>query len=168
MPTGHADTHDLGKLTRWHEGLHSDDLGPFPVHAIFLVSAEDKSAHNIFRQFRSSFEDRGAGFHHLVIFGQHGVSSTVNGLLAGLGLDPESLPMLVLFTGPSATQIHLLPLPGGGDDDQRWSGVLAMTEQAAEKGEGSLCLDWIKELTSYQIGNRSLVEAVGGVLTALT
>ena len=161
MTTGHADTHDLDKLTRWHEGLRSGDTGRFPVHAMFLVSAEDKAAHNIFRRFRSSFEARGAGFHHLVIFGQHGVSSTVERLLTELGLipsqkglfemNPGSIPMLVLFTGRSASQFYLLPLSGGsgGEDDHPWSGVLAMTEKAAEEAEGNLCLTSIQELTAY-------------------
>ena len=150
--------------------MSSGQGGRFPVYALLLVSDEDRAAHDIFRGFRYKFEARGAGFHHLVIFGQHGVSSTVNGLLSGLGLDPESLPMLVLFTGPSAPQFHLLPRPGGiaGEDDQRWAEVLAMVEEAADKGEESLCLSLIPGMTGCNLGNRTLVEVVGEVLATLT
>jgi hypothetical protein len=96
-----ADAHDLDKLARWRRSLSEDGCCGYPVSAIFLVSERDRAAHGIFRRFRSSFEALGAAFHHLVIFGQHGASSTVRGLSKELGLDPESLPSLVLYAGPS-------------------------------------------------------------------
>ena len=74
--SSHADNHDLDKLARWYRGLSSGESGQFPVYAVFLVTSSDSAAHDIFRRFRSSFEAHGAGFDHLVIFGQHGVSST--------------------------------------------------------------------------------------------
>ena len=70
------DSHDFGKLTRWHEGLVSESGSSFPACALFLASGEDNRAHDIFRVYRSAFEELGAGFHDLVIFGQHGTSTT--------------------------------------------------------------------------------------------
>ena len=70
------DSHDLGKLNRWHEGLAAASTGDFPVCALFLASGEDGRAHDIFRIYRTAFEGLGAGFHDLVIFGQHGLYMT--------------------------------------------------------------------------------------------
>ena len=78
--TSHADSHDLDKLKRWNDGLASEKPDEFPVHALFLVSDESKAAHDVFRKFRNRFGSAGAQFHHLAIFGMHGVSSTVRGL----------------------------------------------------------------------------------------
>ena len=83
------DNHDLDKLTRWHEGLISKTDGGFPVCAVFFTSGEDRRAHDIFRVYRTAFEELGAGFHDLVIFGQHGVSSTSVAMVPGLGLSPR-------------------------------------------------------------------------------
>ncbi len=175
MATSHADSHDLNKLARWYEGLCVGDSGRFPVHAIFLVSAEDRAAHDVFRKFRSSFEAHAAQFHHLVIFGQHGVSATVKGLLPEFGLHIGSLPVLVLLSKkPSATTVCVLPLPGGrGRESQslegrRWMDVLAGVEKAAERGEEAPDVASLPGLTIYQLGNRSLVDLVGGVLKGLS
>ena len=83
------------------------------MYAVFLVAPEDRYAHDVFRAFRSSFENLGASFEHLVIFGQHGVSSTVLGLLDQVGHSLKSLPMLALFSGPPADEFQFLPLPKG-------------------------------------------------------
>ena len=118
MATSHADSHDLDKLARWHRDLLAGTSSDFPFFAVFLVSPDDLLAHDIFREFRSSFEGLGAGFEHLVIFGQHGVSSTVRALPAKLDLAQEALPLLALFSGPSASAVHTLPLVKGGPDDK--------------------------------------------------
>ena len=64
---------------------------------MFLGRPEDRHAHDVFREFRSSFENLGAPFEHLVIFGQHGVSGTALFLLGKLGHTLESLPMVAPF-----------------------------------------------------------------------
>ena len=112
MPS-HADIHDLDKLDRWQKDLAVAAPDAPPVFAIFLVSESDKTAHDIFRAFRSSFESRNAGFAHLVIFGQHGVSDTVHRLLAELNLPPDSRPTLALFTGSAEAPATIIPLPVG-------------------------------------------------------
>ena len=98
MPS-RADTHDLDKLKRWQKDLEATPEGGPAVYAIFLVSERDTVAHDTFRIFRDSFEDRNAGFAHLVIFGQHGVSATARTLQVELGLPDDSLPALVLVGG---------------------------------------------------------------------
>ena len=113
MASSHADIHDLDKLNRWQKDLAVAAPDAPPVFAIFLVSESDKTAHDIFRAFRSSFESRKAGFAHLVIFGQHGVSDTVNRLLAELNLPPDSWPTLALFTGSAEAPATIIPLPVG-------------------------------------------------------
>ena len=143
MATSHADSHDLDKLARWHRDLLAGTSSDFPAFAVFLVGPDDLLAHNIFREFRSSFEGRGAGFEHLVIFGQHGVSSTVRALSAELDLDQEALPVLALFSGPSASAVHTLPLVKGSLDDEpdvsisladdgAWRDALRRLESAVE------------------------------------
>ncbi len=112
MPS-HADIHDLDKLDRWQKDLAVAAPDAPPVYALFLVSEADRAAHDIFRAFRSSFESRNAGFAHLVIFGQHGVSDTVNRLLAELNLPPDSWPTLALFTGSAEAPATIIPLPVG-------------------------------------------------------
>ena len=112
MPS-HADNHDRDKLRRWQKDLAGAAPDAPPVFAIFLVSEADRAAHDIFRAFRSSFEERNAGFAHLVIFGQHGVSDTVNRLLAELNLPPDSWPTLALFTGSAEAPAAIIPLPAG-------------------------------------------------------
>ena len=169
MTTGHADSHDLGKLARWYDSLSTDDSGGIPAHALMLVSAGDRAAHDVFRHFRSSFEARGAGFCHLVIFGQHGVSTTVRGLLPEFGLDAASVPLLVLFAGPSAATVYAVPLPGGEEEsDSRWREVLAKVELAADMGGGDLDLASLPEATGHPLGNASLVGLVGKALKGLT
>ena len=170
MTASGADSHDLDKLARWYDGLSSNESDRFPVRAMFLVSAGDHAAHDIFRHFRSSFESRSAPFHNLVIFGQHGVSSTVRGMLAQLGLHPGSIPALVLFEGAPATTVYMLPLAEGtgNDDGQVWEGILAKVEGAADAGEGALHLAALSGVTAHPIGDRPLLDLVAEVLSGLS
>ena len=149
--------------------MYPDKGDRFPAHAIFLVSADDKAAHDIFRNYRSSFEAHDAMFQHLVIFGQHGVSSTARRLLAEFGLHPGSTPTLVLYPEPSASTAYVLPLPGGdGDDSNRlWIEALSKIEGAAEAGEDSPDLEAMPNLTKHQIACGSLTELVSGALVSL-
>ena len=108
------DSHDLDKLTRWHEGLMSASGQGFPVCALFLASGEDNRAHDIFRVYRTAFEELGAGFHDLVIFGQHGMSTTCSALIPGLRLPGLQTPALVLISsGESGLVFHTAGLPAG-------------------------------------------------------
>ena len=110
------DTHDFGKLTKWHNALESLCNDDFPVCALFLASGNDHRAHNIFRVYRTAFEESGAGFHNLVIFGQHGLSSTCSELIRGLGLFHIQMPSLVLITNNKDTNgivFHTTALPTG-------------------------------------------------------
>ncbi|MDA0734011.1 MAG: hypothetical protein O2909_06745 [Chloroflexi bacterium] len=115
--TSRADQHDIDKLGRWHRDLTEQSISRFPVYAVFLVSEADQTAHDIFRAFRGSFEQRAAGFGNLVIFGQHGVSSTVHALLSRLSLPPDSIPLLLLVTSAEDSPVYLLPLPAGDVPD---------------------------------------------------
>ncbi len=174
-PGGHADSHDLDKLERWSRALASAAAPGFPVWAVFLVAPEDRVAHDVFREFRSSFSDMGADFQHLVIFGQHGVSTTVQGLTAGLRLSPGSLPLLALFPGPSGatgTMFHTLTLTKGG------YGKDAASSETAGQGPWRAVLDWlpagadgktldespIPELERRALGSSSLEALVSGLL----
>ena len=113
----HADGHDRDKLERWRQGLEDDEPGAFPICAIFLVSESDQRAHDSFRKFRDSFESRKARFHHVVIFGQHGVSTTVRALLADLSLPPEHLPCLLMAAGAEAKEAMVFKLPAGNEPE---------------------------------------------------
>ena len=116
--TTRADSHDLDKLKRWQKDLETTPEDAPPVFAIFLVSGEDQVAHEVFRAFRTSFEEQRLGFAHLVIFGQHGVSETARRLRSRFGLDEGegAGPSLVLFSGPG-TQPQIVPLPSGEEGD---------------------------------------------------
>ena len=170
MTADYANKHDLDKLARWYKSLYAKEGDRFPVHAMFLVSDRDMAAHNIFRQFRSSFDVRSAQFHHLVIFGQHGVSSAIRELLPKLGLNARSLPVLVMFDESSANRVYVLPLPNGRrrDDDGHWMDLLAKVEEVADKGENILDLASLSGLTGRQIESNSIVGLVGGALQSLT
>jgi hypothetical protein len=144
---------------------------------MFLVSAQDRVAHDIFRRFRASFEARAARYEHLVIFGQHGISSTVRtllkefGLVAGAG-HVVSLPVLLLFAGPLATIIYTLPLPTGGPgsnppSDGPGLDILARIESAVDRGEDALELVSLPTLTAHQLEGTPLVGLVGRALEGL-
>ena len=116
MPT-HADRHDLDKLTRWRKDLEATPEDAPPVFAIFLVSGEDRAAHDVFRAFRASFEEQKLGFAHLVIFGQHGASETARRLRARFGLDEGAGPSLVLFSGHKS-QPQIVSLTAGEEGEE--------------------------------------------------
>ena len=178
MTSSHADNHDRDKLSRWSEGLGSGNPGQFPAYVVFLVTPEDRYAHNVFRKFRSSFENLKAQFDHLVIFGQHGVSSTVLSLLDQLGRSPESLPMLALFSGPLADRFHSLPLTAGSTYEQSealsgellagseelWPGLLARLEDAAAGKPSSLDVESVPGITSSSLTKGPMEKLVRAVL----
>ena len=150
MSASRADQHDRDKLERWQRdlagGITSGFPGGFPVYALFLVSEVDRAAHDVFRAFRSRFEELGAGFQYLVIFGQHGISQAEQSLLAGLGLAADAIPSLVLLTASDPPLVYSLPLasgdviPAAKDQDQApWRLILAQVERAqATAGEGEV------------------------------
>ena len=179
MDNSRADRHDRDKLARWHQDLADEGDNPFPVFGLFLVTSEDQDAHGVFRQFRASFEARGAEFEHLVILGQHGVSSTVEGLLSRLGLSRTALPLLALFPGPSAEELHTLPLTGGPAPDRSerdttaaagpgtgepWRDVLSGLENAVDGGKTALDPACLPGVTGLGLSNGPFVELVGQVL----
>ena len=178
MPSSHADNHDRDKLSRWSVGLGGGNPGQFPVYAVFLVTPEDRYAHDVFRKFRSSFESLEAHFDHLVIYGQHGVSSTVLSLLEQLGRSLKSLPMLVLFSGPLADEFHSLPLTPGcnyersealagellAGSGELWRGLLARLEDAAAGMPAALDLESVPGITSSPLANGPMEKLVRGVL----
>ena len=130
----HADSHDLDKLSRWSQALDSDQPGQFPVYAMFIVGPQDRSAHDVFRGFRSTFQEAGAKFEHLVIFGQHGVSRTALELLGLLGQPLESLPLLILFPDLAAKEYYWARLETGGpgeDPDE--------TSRSSDSGSDEIC-----------------------------
>lgn len=168
----HADRHDLDKLARWKTGLDAaadDSTVSFPACAIFLVSPEDRASHDIFRRYRSAFEELGGGFHHLVIFGQHGVSSTQVAFLAELGMEQGSVPLLAI--APMAdggdgdgSAIYCLELPKGErdgelDDTQIWSAALEAVCDAAIRKE-ELFLDSVRAVTLRPGGLSATVDSV--------
>ena len=170
----HADRHDLDKLARWKEGLDSADAGAsdFPACAIFLVSPEDRASHDIFRRYRSVFEELGGGFHHLVIFGQHGVSTTQTAFLSEVGMEQASVPLLAIAPmGDETGSVACLELPKGGydgelDDSEAWGTVLEQVRVAAT-GDSRLVLDAAKGVKSGQFRRGPLSEAVAAVQAEL-
>ena len=131
------DQHDLDKLTRWREGLASGE-GSFPAFAAFLVTESDRDAHNVFRQYRSAFEELGAAYHHLVIFGQHGASSTSKALLGKFGPAPADVPLLALIPEGAPPSLFTLALPKGEtgvtpEQSQVSNGLLEQITEAARR-----------------------------------
>ena len=183
MSSSHADNHDLDKLTRWNGDLSSWEDMAFPVYALFLVSPEDTTAHDVFRKYRDSFESRGAGFSNLVIFGQHGISSTVRGILEGLGLNLGNLPLLALFSDPTVRTVHTLSLPAGappggapepsltrtvGSEPEQWRDVLKRLEEAVDGQPDHPDLEFLSQGTSLRTGREPVVELVSRVLTEIS
>ena len=173
MSNGGADQHDLDKLLRWHKDLSGGDTGQFPVYCVFLVSPEDLSAHQVFRRFRSSFEDRAAGFQHLTIFGQHGISATLKVLLAEFSLALEQVPALVLFEAPAVSTVHTIALAQGVEagkviDQEPWQTVLSLVEDVADTGGKTVGLASMAEVKSYPLGGGSLPEVVAQVNARLS
>ena len=171
----HADRHDLDKLARWKEGLDSavdSTSAAFPVCAIFLVSPEDRASHDIFRRYRSAFEELGGGFHHLVIFGQHGVSTTQVAFLAEVGMEQASVPLLIIAPmGDESGSVACLELPKGGydgelDDSEAWGTVLERV-RVAVAGDSPLALGSAEGVKAGLFRRGSLPEAVAAVQAEL-
>ena len=148
MPS-RADSHDLDKLNRWWNDLESTGPEAPPVFAIFLVSVEDTGAHNIFRAFRTSFEECNLGFSHLVIFGQHGPSGTVRQLRSLFNIPEGGGPALVLFAG-ELLQPEVVGLPSGS--------CTGKDLRSASKNDSSGTSDWSEALKKAEA-----VIAKGGV-----
>ena len=116
MSLNRADQHDEDKLERWLTALLEDSSNDFPIHALFLVSESDQYAHDIFRGFRRQFEQYGAGFQHLVILGQHGISKSELGLLSSLKLLPDWVPCLIVFVVGDPILLRKIKLPAGAGE----------------------------------------------------
>ena len=125
----HYDEHDRDKLIRWHDDLRASaiDGDGFPAMALFLVKPQAIGAHEIFRRYRTEFEQREAGFAHLVIFGMHGVSTTVRDLLEQVGLSETDLPVMMLAPTADPAAVIAVKLPAGesleGGDDPNGDGT---------------------------------------------
>ena len=81
--------------------------------ALFLVKPQATGSHEIFRRYRTEFEERNAGFANLVIFGMHGVSVAVRSLLAQTGLSESDLPVMMLAPADEPTSVIAVSLPAG-------------------------------------------------------
>ncbi len=125
----HYDEHDHDKLLRWSSNLRDTaiDADGFPAMALFLVKPQATGAHEIFRRYRAEFEQRDASFAHLVIFGMHGVSTTVKGLLEQTGLSEDDLPVMMLAPAADPSAVIAVRLPSGesleGGDDPNGDGT---------------------------------------------
>ena len=176
MPTTptHADRHDLDKLTRWKTALNTapnNNPNPFPTCAIFLVSPDDRAAHHIFRQYRAAFEELGANFHHLIIFGQHGISTTATTFLTELGMKQTNIPLLAITPLPEATRVYHVPLPKGDqtgelNDNQSWREILTLI-RAAAANQAPLTLAGATGAHPGIFRHPSLTEAVDAALQNL-
>ena len=176
MASSHADEHDLDKLTRWRRGLADAGTSDFPVYADFLVGPEDRMAHDVFREFRSSFEARNAPYENLVIFGQHGLSKTLLGMRSGLRIAEGEVPMLVLISSPTDGTIYMIPLVAGSPGEEHgkenvgepWRKVLRLIEAAYDAGEKNLDLESVYEVTSRSIRVGSLETVINRLLMRLS
>ena len=143
----HANNHDWDKLSRWHDDMTSAEPGGFPVFAVFLVSGEDREAHDVFRAFRTSFEKRGGGFQNLVIFGQ-----------------------LALFGHRYAESVQILPLTHGDPDPERdtesqpWRKVLNQVEEAIDSQGQALDLASLQGTVRCETVQGPVVELVEKLL----
>ncbi len=168
------DSHDLDKLTRWHDGLISESGrggAQFPVCALFLASGDDRRAHDIFRVYRTAFEELGAGFHDLVIFGQHGVSSTSEALVPGLELTGLRIPALALITRGDPPVCYTTVLPSGAlpdgesedaGDDVPWRKALDAIRRAMSDCT-EFSMDGVAGLERRELPGGTLAELVGRV-----
>ena len=175
MANSDPDSHDLDKLTRWRQGLADTVTPEFPVYAVFLVGPEDTFAHDVFREFRTSFESRNAPYEHLVIFGQHGLSKTLHGLRGKLSLSSEEIPLLALTSSPLAVTFYTLPLPLGSDGNEAgdltdrgaWREILGHIEAASGSSERVLDLERIVGLNLRTIREGPLESVINKLLLRL-
>jgi hypothetical protein len=125
----HLDEHDHDKLVRWQADLQATPIDPegFPAMALFLVKPQATGAHEIFRRYRTEFERRDATFAHLVVFGMHGISATVRGLLHQAALSEDDLPVLMLAPSADPCAVTAVRLPSAesieGADDPNGGGT---------------------------------------------
>ena len=176
--TSHADNHDRDKLTGWRGDLASGEGAGFPVYAVFLVTPEDRPAHDIFRAYRSSFGERGAAFQHLMIFGQHGMSTTVKGLADEFGLTLDALPTLALFENGPSQAIHTIALRSGDYEDGEagdpeslagpWMDVLLQLEGVIDTGPDQLDLASSEFLTQHGLERGPMMDVIERVLAAVS
>ena len=170
----HADNHDRDKLTGWQRDRSSGEGTGFPVYAVFLVTPEDRPAHDIFRAYRNSFGERGAAFHHLMIFGQHGISTTVRGLLSEFGLELNALPVLALFTDSPGDAVYTIGLRTGdyatGEKGEvaslagPWMDVLGFLENAVDAKDGRIGLQQSGVLAPLKLGTGTMDDVIERVL----
>jgi len=111
----HYDEHDHDKLARWRNELNDAGIAKeaFPAAALFLVKPNATGAHEIFRKYRAVFAERDAPFVNLVVFGMHGVSAAVRGLLEQAGLTEADLPVLLMAATAELENCIALTLPAG-------------------------------------------------------
>ena len=99
----------------------------FPAMALFLVKPQATGSHEIFRRYRTEFENRDASFAHLVVFGMHGISTTVRSLLEQVGLSESDLPVMMLAPSADPCAVAAVRLPSGesieGGDDPNGGGT---------------------------------------------
>ena len=170
----HPDRHDLDKLARWKSGLDAADVEAesFPACAIFLVSPEDRLSHDIFRRYRSVFEELGGGFHHLVIFGQHGISTTQIAFLSEVGFSQKNVPLLAIAPmSKGSAPIYCVELPKGDrsgdlDDSQTWGAALESVRESATQS-ASLALGDVGGIATGALHRGSLAGTIDGVLKEL-
>ena len=171
----HADRHDLDKLARWKSDLvGSAEKGAagLPYCAIFLVGSEDRASHDIFRRYRSAFEDLGGGFHNLVIFGQHGVSTTQVAFVEELGLQLGSVPVLAIASisesEPSGYCIELQKGERDGelDDTQAWGTALQAVRASLTEGR-DLDIEKVPGVSEVSFSAGSLSSAIERVVKEL-
>ncbi len=168
----HANGHDLDKLSRWQAGLskQQEQEGTFPVIALFLVSADDQNAHNIFRCYRSTFGDLKAEFDNLIIFGQHGASTTMSSFLSELNLELDRVPVMALATGTNATEVLTLDLPKGSvasEGTGPWNKALELITEAANSGS-ALDPSRLEGASAESLAGGSLSSSVDRVLASVS
>ena len=168
----HADRHDRDKLERWKADLDGSADAGIPYCAIFLVSGEDRASHDIFRRYRSAFEEMGGGFHNLVIFGQHGVSTTQVAFARELGLDTSNVPVLAIAkVSDVAETVHCVALPKGDpdgelDETQTWGTVLGSICAAVSAGSNA-SLDGLNGVERRGFRSGALATTIESVLEGL-
>ena len=114
----------------------------------------------------------GGGFHHLVIFGQHGVSTTQVTFLGELSREQDSVPLLAIAAmSKVAGAVHSIELPKGDrdgelDDSQTWGAALERI-RVAVSGESSPLLHDLDGVKTGSFRKGTLADTVAGVFSEL-
>ena len=108
-----------------------------------------------------------------MIFGQHGISSTLRALLPEFGLTMQQVPILALLTTPSVSKVHTMALakgaePGQEEEEEPWQTVLSLVEGVADSGEKAMELDSLADVITHHLDNGSLPELVARVHARLS